>query len=693
MSSQLDRPPTTSTLSALSKAYHKQFVEHLDAEKAADAVAPDHIDRPTPYAATASVLLDRALSSKPDAAAALEQPGQVIVVNVASRAWVPAIAEAFRARANALIQQEKETDAAELQKGQDDIPDDDAEVPAEFFQSLWVHDRWLIIEDLGRTSLGDISVELGIVRAVDEGKGVLVLVPPDANAPEIVRNGADYQVSIPSVDAATLADAAAAAFGVRSDVSVPDWLCRLLTPNDLRFAHRYDEDADQWIKRLVRLAEAKVRTPAVDGPTLDGLSGMDEAVEWGRNLIEDLADYNAGILSADEIDKGCMLVGPPGTGKSTFAARLARSAGLPLVIGSYGQWQSAGHQGHMFKAMRESFERAQALGGCLFLLEEADSFGIRDKMEGRNREYSIQVVNEALQRIDEAVKHRVIFVGVANTLNIDPAFLRPGRFDRVIHVSPPNEIALAGILREHLGQRHLPDADLSEVAAAGLSGTGADVEFWVRNAKRLARRAGRQMTVADLLAQVSPALDLPIHHQRRIAIHEAAHAIAGAVELPGQLMTVTVSTGRSGARFRPSGMETGASMRAIIRTTLAGRAGEEIVYGAPANGSGGPADSDLAKATALAAEMLGSYGFGDGLAWKGEVHTQNVAAVLRQNPGLAAQVETELALQYKAAQDLLHRNRSALDAVADLLLDRGTLTGAEVEEIVASMSYDAGAVQ
>ncbi|MFV3073141.1 AAA family ATPase [Niveispirillum fermenti] len=691
MSSQLDRPPTT--LSALSKAYNKQIVEHLDAEKAADAVEPDNADRPTPYAATASVLLDRALASKPEAAAAIEQPGQVVVVNIGSPAWVPAISQAFRDRVNASIQREMEAAAAELREGQDGIPNTDAEGPADVFQSQRVYDEWLIVDDLDRASLGDNSVEFGIIRALDDGKGVLVLVPPEAKAPEIVRNGADHQVSIPLVDAAVLADAAAAAFGVRPDVSVPDRLCRLLTPTDLRFAHRFDEGADQWIERLARLAEAKVRMPVIDGPTLDGLSGMDEAVEWARNLIKDLADYNAGILSADEIDKGCMLVGPPGTGKSTFAARLARSAGLPLVIGSYGQWQSAGHQGHMLKAMRESFEQAQALGGCLFLLEEADSFGVRDKMEGRNREYSIQVVNEALQRIDEAVKHRVIILGVANTLNIDPAFLRPGRFDRVIPVFPPDQLALAGILREHLGHRHLPDADLSDVAAAGLGGTGADVEFWVRNAKRLARRAGRQMIIADLLAQVSPALNLPIHHQRRIAVHEAAHAVAGALELPGQLRSVTVLPNHSGAHFRSSGLETGASMRALIRVTLAGRAGEEIVYGMPANGSGGHPDSDLAKATALTAQMLGSYGFGDGLAWKGEVSPQNVAAMLRQDPTLAAQVEAELSVQYKAAKDLLHRHRSALDAVADLLLDRGTLTGAEVEEIVASMSHDAGAVQ
>lgn len=253
MSSQLDRPPTT--LSALSKAYHKQIVEHLDAEKAADAVEPDNVDRPTPYAA-------------------IEQPGQVVVVNIASAAWVPAISQAFRDRVNASIQREiQEAAAAELREGQDDIPDTDDEGPADIFQSQRVYDEWLIVDDLGSRAspLGDNSVEFGIIRALDDGKGVLVLVPPDAKAPEIVRNGADHQVSIPLVDAAVLADAAAAAFGVRPDVSVPDRLCRLLTPTDLRFAHRFDEGADQWIERLARLAEAKVRMPVIDGPTLDGL--------------------------------------------------------------------------------------------------------------------------------------------------------------------------------------------------------------------------------------------------------------------------------------------------------------------------------------------------------------------------------------------------------------------------------------
>jgi ATP-dependent Zn protease len=221
-----------------------------------------------------------------------------------------------------------------------------------------------------------------------------------------------------------------------------------------------------------------------------------------------------------------------------------------------------------------------------------------------------------------------------------------------------------------------------------LGGTGANVEFWVRNAKRRARRAARPMVIGDLLAEVSPApeLDLPVHYLRRVALHEAGHAVVGAVELPSQLVTVTVRQNRAGAHFRPAAMETGGSMRAMIRTLLAGRAAEEIIYGSPASGSGGPAESDLAKATALAAEMLGCHGFGSGLAWKGHVNIQTVAAVLRQDTALAAQVEAELAEQYRSVQDLLRRHRHVLDVVADLLLDRCTLSGAEVEEVVASMS-------
>jgi ATP-dependent Zn protease len=693
-------PRSPSALAAAADAYHAKIVKHLDP-------APNgavEVERPAPHIAVATVLLDRALADAPDIAAALAQRGgSVIVLEVPSAPWVQPIAYAANKRVDACIMRELEleADATGVQivadpdefdgLGEDGDGRDGADRPSPSPSREQPNGWWFAIEAANATQRSPDTLnclEGAAVRALENGKGVLVVAAPGAAIPTILDSGADHRLSIPRLDGMALADAAEAAFGTRPAVCVQDQLCRLLTPIDLRFAHRPEEGADQWINRLKRLAETKVDVPVDDGPTLDGLRGMDEAVAWGRNLIQDLADRDAGVLSADEIDKGCVLVGPPGTGKSTYAKRLARSAGLPLVAGSYGLWQSAGHQGQMLKSMRQAFAQARSFAPCLFFIDEIDSFGIREEMEGRNREYSIQVVNDFLQNVDEAVRDGVIFLGAANTLRIDPAILRPGRMDRIIHIDLPDQAALTGIIREYLGRHHLHGADLSEVAVAGLGGTGANVEFWVRNAKRRARRAARPMVIGDLLAEVSPApeLDLPVHYLRRVALHEAGHAVVGAVELPSQLVTVTVRQNRAGAHFRPAAMETGGSMRAMIRTLLAGRAAEEIIYGSPASGSGGPAESDLAKATALAAEMLGCHGFGSGLAWKGHVNIQTVAAVLRQDTALAAQVEAELAEQYRSVQDLLRRHRHVLDVVADLLLDRCTLSGAEVEEVVASMS-------
>src|SRR5262249_50062017 len=150
----------------------------------------------------------------------------------------------------------------------------------------------------------------------------------------------------------------------------------------------------------------------------------------------------------------------------------------------------------------------------------------------------------------------------------DPALVRPGRLDRVIMIPLPDAAAMAGILRQHLGPDHLPDVDLLPFVS-DVTASGAACEFWARGANRAARLAARPMIAEDLLEQIprpeqtSPALTF------RIACHEAGHAIAAAVELPGAVQMVQVESDFAGVQFELAQFDTEAELRIHVRILLA----------------------------------------------------------------------------------------------------------------------------
>ena len=306
---------------------------------------------------------------------------------------------------------------------------------------------------------------------------------PIRSVPDALRNIADHTLRPVAWSGIMLAILIEAVTGSAIDVPDDEWIGRLSIA-DLRMSVSRRRGAAGSLDRLQAVA-AKRSAHADDLPLLEDLSGYGEARTIGLAMIEDLHAYRNGRIAWSDVDRGLLVAGPPGVGKTLFARVLARSAGLPLVVGSLAQWQASGtgHLGDCLAAMKRAFREAKNLAPSILFIDEMDSIGDRTTFDARHRDYSVQVVNCLLEELDGATdRSGVVVIGATNHAHrIDPAVIRPGRLDRVVRIELPSPQELMGILRTCLGPL-LPEADLLPAALAGHGGSGADAAAWVRRA-------------------------------------------------------------------------------------------------------------------------------------------------------------------------------------------------------------------
>lgn len=459
-------------------------------------------------------------------------------------------------------------------------------------------------------------------------------------------------------------------------------------------------------RAALRLSEFGPQHPVAEEVRhLDLSKGFGEAGAWAQELKKDLQDWRDGRLQWSDVDKGCLLYGPPGTGKTRFAAALAAECGMHLEASSISRWQSSkgGHLGDMLKAMYQAFAAAKENAPCLLFLDEFDSIGDRSKFSSEHADYHIQVVNALLECLD-GIKGRegVVVVGACNNPErIDPALVRSGRLEKHIHFPLPDANARAQILAFHLPS--LAEEPLLKEIAAKLPGTsGADLERLSRAARRVARRERRSVTIDDVRGKIEQPPILNKGYQLHVAVHEAGHAlIAHALEV-GRIVRVEIfdnaenfatdidAHGVTVMQYPRVPFKTKSEMMNRIAFDLAGAAAEDVFFQDRSTIASGSGESDFAKATEIAVEIVTRWGLGKSPYFlPGSVNTSNPAEIWRDYR-LRAEVNEILQAEYARARDMLSDLLPTLVKLATELAKHKCLQGDQLEMLwPAALAADA----
>lgn len=353
------------------------------------------------------------------------------------------------------------------------------------------------------------------------------------------------------------------------------------------------------VERLTRAVAGPLPPAGSTGlalPALDDAVEYGEARAWALDLRADIADLRAGKISWRDIDRGAVLEGPPGSGKTSFARILGQACGLPVIMGSISELfaSSGGHLDDVIKAQRKLFEEAAAVAPCFLYVDEVNALPSEAKLSQRGRDWWLPVIYDFYLLLDSAMSSRegIIVVGATNRIeDISPALLRPGRLERSIHIGIPKAEGLANILRTHLGN-DLKDADLRPLAEAGVGATAAIAMDWVRAARRTSRRMGRPMVLADLSDQITPADTRSEADRYRAAVHEAGHAVLGC-SLGAVLTTASITQkGDSGGSVTfeqpDSRFQSRTALENMIVMILGGAAAEKEILGDLSTGAAWP---------------------------------------------------------------------------------------------------------
>ena len=448
-------------------------------------------------------------------------------------------------------------------------------------------------------------------------------------------------------------------------------------------------------------SRAKAYVQKETGITFKDVAGQDEAKESLQEVVEFLHNPGKYVEIGAKLPKGALLVGPPGTGKTLLAKAVAGEAHVPFFSLSGSEFVEM-FVGVGASRVRDLFEEAKKNAPCIVFIDEIDAIGkSRDSHYGGGNDEREQTLNQLLAEMDgfDTSKGLLILAATNRPEVLDPALLRPGRFDRRVIVDRPDLKGRIDILKVHAKNVRLDDTvDFEAIALATSGAVGSDLANMVNEAAILAVKNGRHaVSQKDLLESVEVVLVgkekkdriLSAQERRIVSYHEVGHALVSALQKdsePVQKITIVPRTmGALGYVMQVPEEEkylnTQKELEAMLVGYLGGRAAEEIVFDSVTTG----ASNDIEQATKVARAMITQYGMSKkfglmGLATQ-ENQYLNGRAVLNCGDNTATEVDHEvmelLRVSYEEAKRLISSHRKALDKIAAYLIRKETITGRE----------------
>ncbi|HEY5540019.1 MAG TPA: ATP-dependent zinc metalloprotease FtsH [Coriobacteriia bacterium] len=463
--------------------------------------------------------------------------------------------------------------------------------------------------------------------------------------------------------------------------------------------------------KIMNFGKAKARRMTRDQPriTFKDVAGADEAIEELQELKEYLANPGKFQALGAKIPKGVLLVGPPGTGKTLLARAVAGEAAVPFFSISGSDFVEM-FVGVGASRVRDLFEQAKAASPCIIFMDEIDAVGRqRGAGLGGGHDEREQTLNQLLVEMDGFdIKDNVILIAATNRPDIlDPALLRPGRFDRQIVVDRPDLKGRLGILKIHARGKPLSDdVDLEVLARRTPGFTGADLANLVNEAALLAARHGKKkVDMNELDEAIERVISGPERksrliseeEKRIIAYHESGHALVGhnlpntdpvhkiSIIARGQALGYTLSLPTED-KFLTSKEQ----MTDNLAMMLGGRVAEETAIGDITTG----ASNDIERATKMAKQMVTRFGMSEKLGPQtfGEANHEvflgrDFSANADYSPEIAYEIDKEISHfideAYEKARGILTERRKQLDLMASVLIERETVDKEELEALLS----------
>ena len=462
-------------------------------------------------------------------------------------------------------------------------------------------------------------------------------------------------------------------------------------------------------------SRAKMYMQSETGVTFKDVAGQDEAKESLQETVDFLEHPDKYAQIGAKLPKGALLVGPPGTGKTLLAKAVAGEAHCPFFSLTGSDFVEM-FVGVGASRVRDLFDEAKKNAPCIIFIDEIDAIGKSRNAGGYGgNDEREQTLNQLLSEMDgfDTSKGLLILAATNRPEVLDPALLRPGRFDRRVIVEKPDLQGRIDVLKVHSKNVHMDETvSLEDIALATSGAVGSDLANMINEAAILAvKNHRRAVSQKDLLEAVEVVLVgkekknriLSKEERKIVSYHEVGHALVSALQKdsePVQKITIVPRTmGALGYVMNVPEEEkylnTEKEIRAMLVEFVAGRAAEEIVFDTVTTG----AANDIEKATKLARAMITQYGMSRkfglvGLESPSSMYLDDGRIIMNCSDETAAEVDHEviaiLKESYEEAKRILNAHRSTMDAIAAFLIERETITGKEFMDILHKIEGDKG---